>query len=150
MSYNSRETSVSSGQPFELYLFQTQTQSWRFTSADEAQSYQGAAYSPESISRTNTSQNAEVSGGHIKVTIPKDHTIAQMFVAYIPSTPLTLVIYRGHRGEADSEMKVAFTGRVLLGRLTTQMRIGLRARYRSAETAHCHGLLPAALQSRAL
>ena len=119
MSYNSRETSISSGQPFELYLFQTQTQTWRLTSADEAKTYQGATYSSETISRTNTSQSAEVKGGHIKVTIPKDHAIAQLFVAFIPSTPLSLVIYRGHDGEADSEVVVNFTGRVLLGRFTT-------------------------------
>jgi uncharacterized phage protein (TIGR02218 family) len=119
MSYDNKESSVSSGQPFELYLFQTQDQSWRLTSAGEARLYQGGAYAPETILRTNTSANSEVKGGHIKVTIPKDHAIAQLFIAFIPNTPLTLVIYRGHEGELESEMKVAFTGRVLLGRFTT-------------------------------
>jgi uncharacterized phage protein (TIGR02218 family) len=118
MSYDSRESSVSSGQPFELYLFQTQEQVWRVTSADESKFYQGAKYDPEIISRTNTSANSEVKGGHIKITIPKDHAIAQLFIAFIPSTPLALVIYRGHDGEPESEMKVAFMGRILLGRFT--------------------------------
>lgn len=119
MSYDSKEQSVNSGQPYELYLFQTQNQVWRFTSADVDKSYQGATYRPQVISRTNTSASSEVKGGHIKVVIPKDQAIAQLFIAFIPSTPLTLVIYRGHDGEPESEMKVAFTGRVLMGRFTT-------------------------------
>ncbi len=119
MSYNSRETSANGAQPFELYLFQTQTQTWRLTSADEAKVYQGNGYSLETVKRTNTSQSAEVKGGHIKVTIPKDHPIAQQFVSYIPSTPLSLVIYRGHDGEADSEVVTNFTGRVLSAQFTT-------------------------------
>lgn len=119
MTYDARESSTASGQPYELYLFQTQTQSWRVTSADEEKLYLGAYYAPEVIVRTNTSASSEVKGGHIKVTIPKDHEIARLFIAFIPNAPLTLVIYRGHEGEAESEMKVAFIGRVLLGRFTT-------------------------------
>ncbi|MBN2317925.1 MAG: phage BR0599 family protein [Acidobacteria bacterium] len=118
MSYDSKEQSTSSGQPFELYLFQTQDKAWRLTSADEEKIYQGASYKPEVVSRTNTSANSEVKGGHIKVTLPKDHELTQLFISYIPDTPLTLVIFRGHEGEPESEMKVAFTGRVLLGRFT--------------------------------
>ncbi len=120
MSYDARESSISSGQPFELFLFETQDQIWRLTSAAETRLYQGAAYDPEVIDRTNTSASSEVKGGHIKVTIPKDHPIAQLFISFIPSTPLTLVIFRGHDGEPDGEVKVAFTGRVLLGRFTTE------------------------------
>lgn len=118
MSYDSRESSVSSGQPFELYLFHAHDDTWRLTSSDEERLFQGALYHPETITRTNTSASSEVKGGRIKVTIPKDHPIAQLFISYIPSTPLTLVIFRGHDGELESEMKVAFTGRVLNGRFT--------------------------------
>lgn len=120
MSYDSKEQSVAEGQPFELYLFQTQGEAWRFTSADESRMYRGQSYDPEVVIRTNTSANSEVKGGHIRVTVPKDNPVAQLFISFIPSTPLTLVIYRGHEGEPESEMKVAFTGRVLLGRFTTE------------------------------
>lgn len=119
MSYTSRETSVSDGQPFELYLWQTQTQTWRMTSADEPITYIGAVYAPDTLSRTNTSQNAEVKGGHITVTLPAVHPVAQLFVAFIPSTPLSLVIYRGHRGDGDADVVTHFIGRVLAARFTT-------------------------------
>lgn len=120
MSYDGRETSVSSGQPYELYWFATAADTWRYTSGDVARTYLGATYTPDYLQRTGTSQTSEVRGGHVTVTVPRDHPIAQLFIAFIPSTPLTLVIYRGHDGEADTEMKVAFTGRVLLGRFTTE------------------------------
>ncbi len=119
MSYDSREGGISSGRPFELYYFVTETKVWRLTSCDKARTFQGQQFAPEAIVRTNTSQSAEVKGGRIKVTVPKNHEIAQLFISFIPNTPLTLVIYRGHDGEAEGEMKVAFTGRVLLGRFTT-------------------------------
>jgi uncharacterized phage protein (TIGR02218 family) len=120
VSYDSKEKSTSGGQPFELYLFQTQDEAWRLTGADEKKIYQGASYEMETVSRTNTSASSEVKGGRIKVTLPKDHELARKFVSYIPGTPLTLVIFRGHEGEPESEMKVAFTGRVLLGRFTAE------------------------------
>ncbi len=114
MSYASRETSQSSGQPVELYLFQTQTQSWRLTSADRQLTHLGLTYEPEAISRTSTSQGQELKSGSIRVTIPKTHEIALLFLPYIPATPMSLVIYRQHDGEADSETVVNFTGKVSL------------------------------------
>jgi uncharacterized phage protein (TIGR02218 family) len=119
VSYWSRESSVYGGQPFELYLFETETETWRLTSADREITHDGAEYSREALSRTNTTQNAEVKGGHITVTLPAAHPVAQLFVAFIPQTPLSLVIYRGHEGETDDTVVTHFTGRVLSGRFTT-------------------------------
>ncbi len=114
MTYTARETSQSSGQPFELYLFQTETQTWRLTSADRKITYNGQIYEPEAIIRTATGQGQETTSGSIKVTIPKEHAIALLFVSYIPSTPLSLVIFRGHEGEPDAEVVTHFTGRVTM------------------------------------
>jgi uncharacterized phage protein (TIGR02218 family) len=121
MSYDSRETSVSGGQPFELYQFQTESRSWYYTSGDVPRTYLGQAYNPssDSIVRTATAQSSETKGTHVKVTVPKDNAIAQLFVSFIPSTSLFLTVFRGHDGEEESEMKVAFTGRVLSGNFTT-------------------------------
>ena len=110
MTFDARESSIYGGQPFELYLFQTETQTWRLTSSDRTISYLGNDYTPEAIQRTATSQGLELKSGAVKVTLPKTHEIAQMFLPYIPSTPLSLVIYRGHKDEA--EVVVHFTGRV--------------------------------------
>lgn len=114
MSYASREMSRYLGQPFELYLFQTETKTWRLTSADRKIIFNGQPFEPEAIVRTSTAQGQEIKSGTIKVTIPKDHELAQQFISYIPSTPMSLVIYRGHEGEPDSEVVTHFTGRVTM------------------------------------
>lgn len=119
MSYDSRETSVSTGQPFELYKFLTETETWLMTSGDVERTYQGQVYQPTALVRTSTSQSTEVKGGHVKIRMAPNNEIAQMFVATIPSTPLFLTIYRGHDGEPQSEVVVVFTGRVLSAQFTT-------------------------------
>ena len=112
MSYNGRETSRYSGAPFELYLFQSGQDSWRLASGDKARVYGGQTYAPETIQRTEIDQNQESRSGEIRVTIPRTHEIAGLFLSYIPASPMSLVIYRGHDGEADSEVVANFTGTV--------------------------------------
>ena len=112
MSFAARETSRYSGAPFELYLFQSGQYSWRLTSGDKARTYGGYIYSPETIQRTEIDLNQESRSGEIRVTIPRDHEIAGLFRSYIPASPMSLVIYRGHDGEADSEVVANFTGAV--------------------------------------
>jgi len=110
MSFDSRETSRYDGQPYELYLFSTEDAEYRFTGEDTARTAQGEVWTPAIITHSGTNQSTEVSGGHITVTIPRDHVIALMFVSFIPSTPLYLTMLRGHDG--DSQIVVIFTGRV--------------------------------------
>lgn len=118
MTYNAKESGAE-GAPFELYQFSTADYTWRYTSGPEDFIYRGARFAAEIISRTNTTASAEVKGGHIKVDLPKENPISQLFIAFMPITPLALIIFRGHQGEAESEMKSAFTGRVLAANFTT-------------------------------
>ena len=111
MTYASRETSRYSGTPFELYLFESGVETWRFTSGDKARAFGGQTYQPETITRTEIDQNQELGSGSIKVEIPKTNDVAGRFVSYIPEAPMSLVIFRGHDGEADSETVMNFTGR---------------------------------------
>lgn len=110
MSYDAREQSRFGGEPFELYLFQTDTAEWCFTSSDEARTVAGRSYNPEAIKRTATSQGSELASGTITVSLPKDNPIAQMFVQYLPPSPLNLTILRGH--DAEPEIVAQFVGSV--------------------------------------
>lgn len=112
MSYATRETSRYSGTPFELYLFESGAEAWRYTSGDVSRSFNGNTYTPESITRTEIDQNQELNSGSIKVEIPSTNEVAGRFISYIPDSPMSLVIYRGHDGEAESEIVTNFTGRV--------------------------------------
>jgi uncharacterized phage protein (TIGR02218 family) len=110
MTYAARETSRYSGLPYEIYLFSSVTENWRMTSGDIDRTYLGQIYSATAMNRTEIAQDQELSSGSIKVTVPRTCDLASRFVAYIPSTPVSLVIYRGHDG--DSEVVVNFTGRI--------------------------------------
>jgi uncharacterized phage protein (TIGR02218 family) len=114
MSYQSIETSPYSSQPFELYFFATADQSWYLTSADHSITYLGNVYTPVSIKRTATSQTGETKSGQIRITMPLDNAVPQLFLPYCPDSPLFIIIYRGHGGDAD--VVVNFTGRVNLCR----------------------------------
>lgn len=110
MSYDSREGSTFDGKPLELYLFQTEDQEWALTSSEQPRIFAGRTFLPTAITHTSPEKGAELKATEITVAIPRDHAIAQEYVQYLPSTPLSLVIYRMHRGEAD--VVVYFVGRV--------------------------------------
>lgn len=114
MTFAARETSTASGLPYEMYLFTTATGSWFLTSADEIKTYNGATYTPTTVKRTQTSQGQEAKSGEVRVSIPRDHAIAALFIGFIPATPLFLTIYRAHDGDTDTV--VNFTGRVMLAK----------------------------------
>ena len=109
MTYNAIEISPYFGAPYELYWFATADQNFYFTSSDHAITYLDNQYTPVAIKRTPTNQTAEAKGGTVKVTVPKDNPVAELFIAFSPETPLFLVIYRGHVG--DSDVVVNFTGK---------------------------------------
>lgn len=112
MSYASRETSRFSGEPFELYWFSVFGQDWRHTSGDTPRTHLGQTYTPLTIHRSAIDQNQELGSGSIKVTIPRDSSLAGQFLSYLPVSPMALTIYRGHDGESDGETVTNFTGRV--------------------------------------
>jgi hypothetical protein len=117
MTYNTREISVADAQPFELYLFETADDTFRITSGDIVRSYLGHDYEPTPITRTETKRSGEEKAANITVNIPRDHPISALFRSYMPATPLSLVIYRGH--DADTEIVTHFTGRVTICNYTT-------------------------------
>lgn len=112
MSYDSLERSRFDSLPYELYWFSMGAQDWRFTTGDQPRIYLGNTYGTESATRTAVDQNNELKSGAITVTIPRTHPLAQQFVGFVPPAPVSLVIYRGHDGEGDSETVSNFTGRV--------------------------------------
>jgi len=110
MSYDALEKSTADGQPWEIYLFRTEGVTFRITSADQTISYLGQDYEPATIHRTELEHTNEVVSGQIKVSIPPAHPLAQLFVPYMPPTPMSLTIWGGHYG--DAEVVVVFKGQI--------------------------------------
>lgn len=113
MSYPEREESVFQGQPFELYKFQSGGTAWYLTSGDQDRVYSGQTYTREAISRTRLGKGTEQKDNSTDVTLPRDHALAQLFVAYLPASPVTLTIYRNHDGEVEGSTKVIFVGSIV-------------------------------------
>lgn len=112
MTFAAYETSVYSGSPFELYLFQTESEEWSLTSGDTERALGERVYTPEAIKRGEIAQTPESQSGEVTITIPRTHDIASRFLSYIPTSPMSLVIYRGHDGDPDSETVTNFTGTI--------------------------------------
>jgi len=111
-TYLEREQGIATGDPVELYLFQAAGETWRVTSSEESFTLDGETFTPLAIGRGAIAQSQEQRSNTLKITIPANHEIAQRFTPFIPNTPMTLVIYRTHRGLDDSEAIMYWNGRV--------------------------------------
>lgn len=114
MSFADKEVSIEAGEPYELYLFQTEQDTYRLTSADEDKLFLGGTYVRTPVSRSEITDDQEQHRGQVKVNLSPEHAICQQFVAYLPASPMALTIYRQQTGEIDAEAKVIFSGKVYL------------------------------------
>ena len=121
MSFDAKEKSGFSAQPYELYLFQGTGISFALTSAESVIAYLGENYVPATITRTESEQSNEVVSGQIKIFIPKEHPLAQLLLPYLPSAPIAVTVYGSHY--ADSETVVLFTGVIASARFTDQAEL---------------------------
>lgn len=113
MTYDAHETSRHEGSPVELYRWTQGSTVWLNTSADTEQTDGSEIYTPTVISRNEIRQSQEDSAGNIEIRVPRDHPVAALFIAYVPSTTVGLTIRRYHRLDDDEEWIIAFVGEVL-------------------------------------
>jgi hypothetical protein len=121
MSFDAKEKSGFSAEPYELYLFQSTGLSFALTSAENPITYLGEQYAPATITRTETEQSNEVVSGQIKIFIPKDHPLAALLIPYLPSSPIAVTVFGSHY--SDSETVVLFTGVIASARFTDQCEL---------------------------
>lgn len=110
MSFDSIEKSQASGEPYELYLFQTEGSTFQYTSADEDIVYLGQTYRSTTIHRDELEETNEVVSGELKVYLPAADPLAAIFIPYLPPSPVSITIFGGHFG--DSDVVVLFAGQV--------------------------------------
>lgn len=123
MSYDAVEQSQYGSQPYELYKFAGVGFSFRLAAGDEEITYLGEIYSPATVTRSDLEMSNEVVSGQLKITITKDHPLAQMLLPYLPSSPIAVTVFGGHYVDGDAETVVLFTGNVASSRFTDQCEI---------------------------
>lgn len=111
MTYHSAETSQYNAQPVELYKFVHGLVSYCYTSGDVDFVYRGETYVADAVSRSQIDQSQEDHAGSLDITVPRESSVASLFIAYLPTTPVSVTVYRLHRGSAN-DVVTAFQGRV--------------------------------------
>jgi uncharacterized phage protein (TIGR02218 family) len=140
MTYQNLEHSAHGGQPQELYRFSQGANRWLYTSGQVAVDYQSETYQPASISRGGLEQGNELGRLGVEIRVPRDLSVASLFLAAPPEGVVSVTIYRRHAD--DSEFITYWKGRVSGSRLSgseatlkcepiasSLKRPGLRAHY---------------------
>lgn len=140
MTYNAIETSAWDGKPIELFDFQRGYLHWRYTSAQQDVFISDNTWTAIPISRTGFEATNELNRSAIRVTVPRNNEIADLWRVAPPSEEIGLTLRQYHDG--DSETAVLWMGRIVMvnwsGSLatlhiepgyTSVRRQGLRRRY---------------------
>jgi len=114
MSYDAQEQANS--RPYELFLFVASGTRYALTSADAPISFTVPAdsspttFTPDTLLRAFIEESQEVTSSQCKITVPKDHVLAQLFIGSLPAAPVAITIWGSHWGDPDTQL--AFGGRI--------------------------------------
>jgi uncharacterized phage protein (TIGR02218 family) len=112
MTYAEREESIYEGNPVELYQFLREDgKVWRYTSADENQTYAGNLYTAIPIQRDEIEASQDIERASLKVEMPSTIDFAQQFISEPPFIRYSLTMWRYHVG--DSQVVSLWIGRVI-------------------------------------
>lgn len=113
MTYEAYESSTQLGARVELYEFQYGITILRYTNQDDTYAYLGQEFLPTTITRPEIEESAELSRNNIKIRVPRDLPIADLFRVYPPSEEVTVKLYSIHRSDPDQQRLLDWDGRVL-------------------------------------
>ena len=113
MTYVATEESVEDGRPVELYLLENAAgDSFAYTSGNVDVVYGSHTYTPEAIKRTSPTLSNKAASAKLTLTFPDSKEWAQRYLAMIPPILDTLIIYRVHLTDGDSEVIQWWSGDV--------------------------------------
>lgn len=142
MSYDIFETSVDSGQPVEIYIFEQGLETWRYTSGPDVVTVTSIDYEPASIVRSEITQNNDISKSNLTITFPRDNLFAKQFLGFAPDLVTKVTVRRSHSTDSANEWVDYWKGRVIQGKaanhelhlmcesvFTSMRRVGLRSAF---------------------
>lgn len=112
MTYDIRERSVQDGAPVELYEFARNAKIWRYTSSEQDIADSSETWVSVPITRTAVEVNTESARNAIKLTVPRNFEVADLFRISPPTDIIAVTVRRYHRGE-EEDIAVIWIGRVL-------------------------------------
>lgn len=87
--------------------------SYAYTDSVRPFTFQGVTYQPVPINCGTINASGKLDKSTFEVRLPRTAGIADLFRAYPPSQPVTLIVRQGHINDEDGEFLVAWAGRVL-------------------------------------
>lgn len=122
MTFAAIDESRHDGQPLELYYFRYGSDAAAFLAYNNGEKdfdYAGDTYVPLPIQRGQVVSSGTLDKSQMKVAVPMNSDIAELFRAYPPGQVVTLTIRAGHINDPDGEFPVVWVGRVLSGARAT-------------------------------
>jgi len=111
MSYRLLEKSVYGGKPTECFLFESTSNTWKYTSADEDIVLDGNTYTSISTLRTAMEITSEIHKSNLNFTFPKNNTMALQVLLNQSDEIITLTIFRFHADD-PTDFTVYWKGRI--------------------------------------
>lgn len=130
MTYDTKERSTESGQPFHLYRFTLGDTIWRYTSADRDQDIDGFSWRAVAIEDSGVSQTGEISADALSITASWTIGPAQVYMSTPPSEPIIVERLGMHEGIATPV--VNYVGEILQVNFPTPGQVEISAHTLSA------------------
>jgi len=106
MVFDTTEKSVESGQPIEVYTLTLGSTVYRWTGAEDTQSFGGNTFTPIEIYRSSIVQGQEDRDGTMELEVPSSNSFVQSYIDIPPSDPASVEIVKFHRGDASSSASI--------------------------------------------
>lgn len=113
MTFPTYETSRTLGQPMNLYRFTVGDQVIAYADTEVSITFLGVEYLPIPIDRDGVTSSGSLDKVDVKIQVPHDSDIANLFLVGPPSEIVGVTIFQGHGDDPDNEFLAVFAGRVL-------------------------------------
>jgi uncharacterized phage protein (TIGR02218 family) len=112
MTYAALDTSVDAGAPYELFEFVEGSRAWRYTTSPSTDTWGGQQWLPRPVMREAVVRDSTSIGDPLVLTLPDNDPLALELLAGMSAHLVTVKIRQLHRGDADTQARVLFTGMV--------------------------------------
>jgi len=113
-SFDVLESSVQGSRPIEVYSIALGSETFRYTSAEDAISLGADVYEPVPIARGSIAQGSDASRRELVITLPGDNEFARRYTLVVPGERATVSIIRLQRDESPTfaTQVLVYKGRV--------------------------------------
>ena len=113
MAFNDFEDSFFNATPERLFLFEMGLRRWAYVAGTENVVRQGVDYAPMAIEMAEISQSLAEDAQIVEVRVTSEADVTGEFIAYQPTEPMRLRVFRHHVEDPDNEYRTELIGEVV-------------------------------------